>query len=707
VSRRRARWAGPLALALIAAAVAFAYGNGLHGPFLMDDGDSIVANASIRPPWRIGRILSPPTTGSPVHGRPLANLSFAINYALGGTSIGGYHLFNVALHLLNCWLLFGIVRATLERLQRGDAAAAAVPSPLRGAGLALAAALLWAVHPLTTSAVNYLSQRTELLVALFYLLTLYCTARSATATTAARRWTWDVATVLACLLGALSKEVIVTAPLLAALYDRAFVFDSWGQAFRRRGWTYAGLAATWVPLAWLVAGGGSRAGTAGFGGRIGVWDNLLTQCQALTIYLERSLWPRALVFDYGWGVVRRARDVAPQIVLVAALLTGTAALVRWRPRLGFLAAAWFVILAPTSSVVPILTQTIGEHRAYLPLAALLVAAVVVLERGARRVWQGSRGAGEIPAAGPSFVVLALLALPIACAAMATRQRNRTFGSAVEIWEDSLSHWPWSARAYNNVGTLRYVASHDFERAVDYYTRAIRLDAKYASAYVNRAGALFQLGRTQEAFSDCQRGLALDAKQPQAYEARSSAYVTMGQPYEALADCDEAIRLQPDDAVAFNNRAAAYLMLGLPDRAIADTEQAMRLRPGFAEAYYNRGNAYNALGRFELAVADYDAALRLDRDFAVAYNNRGTARASLGRHREAIEDYNQAMRCQPLLAVAYLNRARCHAALGEFAQASADVRRCQELGGTVDAAMVALIANGLSAAAATQPGGRGP
>jgi hypothetical protein len=243
-----------LAAAVVITLAAFAaYHNSLRAPFVFDDGPATVANASIRSLWPVWGAFSPPA-GTTVAGRPIANVTFAINYALSGTDVWSYHAANLLIHVLGGLAMFGVIRRTLTR-------PALVARFGRDAtALALATALLWALHPLQTEAVTYVVQRVESLMGLFYLLTFYCFIRSIES---ARPLGWQVCTVTACLLGMATKEVMVTAPLLVLLYDRAFAAGGMMKAWQQRRGLYLWLAATWIPLGVLAAGTGwSRRGSA-------------------------------------------------------------------------------------------------------------------------------------------------------------------------------------------------------------------------------------------------------------------------------------------------------------------------------------------------------------------------------------------------------------------------------------------------------------
>ncbi len=220
-----------LTIGALAGAVLIAYANTWSVPFLFDDIVTIVDNPTIRSarPW--SSVLSPAAhTG--VGGRPIAHLSLVCNYAIGGEAVAGYHGVNLALHLLSGLAVFGLVRRTVLR-------PALAPGLGSHAGaIATAVAALWLLHPVQTQSVTYLSQRTEILMALFYLCTLYCFARGAEPP---GRPGWLAASVLSCFAGMASKEVMVTAPVMVLLYDWVFVAGSVRSAWQAR-WRYYPIA---------------------------------------------------------------------------------------------------------------------------------------------------------------------------------------------------------------------------------------------------------------------------------------------------------------------------------------------------------------------------------------------------------------------------------------------------------------------------------
>jgi len=347
----RQRWWPHILLAAVVMAV---YANSLGGPLIYDDRATIIDNQTIEDLWS-GAVFEPPHETS-VAGRPVVNLTFAINYALGGRSVAGYHLVNIGIHLLCALALFGIARRAQSAVS-----------------VAFSIAMLWAVHPLNTEAVDYLTQRTESLMALFYLWTLYCAIRAHE--DAGHRARWIAGGIAACALGMATKESMVTVPVAVVLFDRAFLYPSFGAALRRRWRLYAGLAATWGILAALAAGG-PRNLSAGFSAYdADARTYLLNQAVMIVRYLRLTIWPRDLVLYYGWPLPLTIGAVVPQLLAVAALLCATAWALWRHPRIGFLGAWFFLTLAPTSSLVPIATDAAFEDIAHTQFASNLLHAL--------------------------------------------------------------------------------------------------------------------------------------------------------------------------------------------------------------------------------------------------------------------------------------------------------------------------------------------
>jgi tetratricopeptide (TPR) repeat protein len=604
--------------ALIVVAVIAAYANSLKTPFLFDDFFAIHDNPTIRQLWPPSVPLSPPVNGSGVVGRPLVNLSLALNHAVGGLDVRGYHAANVAIHALAALALFGVVRRTLRLPALRDRLGGGAT------GFALAAALGWALHPLQTESVTFVIQRTESLMGLLFLTALYGFIRAAESP---GKPVWARLTYVALLAGMAAKEVMVVAPVVLFLYDRTFVAGTFSAAWRERGRLHLGLATAWILLVFLVVGsGGSRGGTSGFGAEVLPWQYLLTQAEAIVLYARLALWPAPLVVDYGTGLAQGLGGVVVPGLLVLAGLGLTVWALWRRPVWGFLGAWFFVILAPSSSVVPLATQTIAEHRMYLPLAAVVVALALAV----RRFAGGS--AGAVAAA----VLMVYGGLTIA--------RNRDYRSAVTIWQDTVEHRPDNGRAHHNLAQALYNEGR-LPDAVPPLERAIALEPT-AESHGLMGTILAALGRPAEALEQSRRSIQMN---PGNADARASAaYILggMGRLDEALAEMQEAVRLAPVSAGLRMDLGLLQARLGRLPEAAESFANAIRIDPANAAAHSNLGSVHLQAGHLEEAARSYEEAVRLDPDYAEAYLNLAMTRADQGRTADAVRHAQRALQIQP-------------------------------------------------------------
>jgi tetratricopeptide (TPR) repeat protein len=588
-----ADWPCLFCIGILSAGAFAVYSGTFSVPLLYDDSGSIAANPSIRRIWSGWSALRPPNDAG-VGGRPLLNLSFALNYALGGDAVLGYHVANLVIHVLASWTLFGVVRNTLCRPGLADRFGRSATA------LALAVSAVWAWHPLQTISVTYISQRAESLMGLFYLLTVYCFARRADREGKASRRLWFSLSVLSCLAGAATKEVMATAPLMVLLYDRTFVSGSFSAAWRRNWRLYTVLAAALFPIGHrvLILHRGGVVSGVGFGGGIAWWDYALTECRVVLRYILLSFWPQPLVFDYGRSLPCHLPEIWPYALVLASLLAASAVALRRSPAVGFLACWFFLILAPTSSVIPVVGQSMAENRMYLPLAAIVAAAVL----GAF-AWVGR-------------MVLPLCAVAAVGLGFASSQRNRSYQSELAIWSDTVAKAPANARAHGNLGRVLAGMPDRRDDAIAQYEEAVRLDPAAAEVHVNLGNLWFRAPRHLD---------------------------------DAIAQYGEALRLRPYDADAHYDLACGLARKpGRLDAAVAEYKEALRLKPEFAAAHLNLGNALLRIpGRSGEAIAHYEEALRQRPDWAEAHFALGMALLSVpGRSDEARGHLRAVMRIQP-------------------------------------------------------------
>jgi protein O-mannosyl-transferase len=619
-------WRTPLACSLIVAGALLAYRNSLGGPFVWDDPQSIADNPTIRHLWPVWSALRPPHGGGiTVEGRPILNLTLALNYAISGTAVWSYHAVNILIHILAGLALFGIARRTLQMTWP-----------------AFAVAILWTVHPLQTESVTYVVQRAESLMGLFYLLTLYCLIRYASAGPADAKDgaggspAWAALSFLACLLGMGTKEVMASAPVVVFLYDRTFLAGSFRAAWRARWRFYLALASSWALLAALVAsGGGNRSGTVGFGAAS--WSAyLLTQFPAVIRYLRLVIWPHPLVFDYATFWISDPTQVLPEALLVSALFACTLWALRFRPAAGFLGACFFLILAPTS-LVPGTSQMIVEHRMYLPLAAVLslIVCAGLAAAGARRVLFAS----AIAAAGVLAVV--------------TFRRNSDYATALALWSDNVARSPGNPVARDMLGLALRDTGRTAE-AISQFEEAVRIKPGYAEARNNLGIALEETGRPAEAITQFREALRIKPAYAEAHNDLGLALQELGRVPEAITQFEEALQLAPEDARVLFNLGCALRQDGRTEEAITRLREAIRIKPAFVEAHDNLGLALQGVGIVPEAIAQFQEALRLAPGDPAVHFNLGCALREAGQTGEAIAEFQRALRIKPAFAEAHNN-----------------------------------------------------
>jgi tetratricopeptide (TPR) repeat protein len=615
------------AVALLAVG-AWAYSTSFAGVFVFDDLRAIVENPNLRQLWPLTQSMSAPRDVT-VSGRPVASLTLALNYALAPAdaravmapvgpsaapdaadrfyrNVWGYHALNFIVHWLAALALFGVVRRTLLaprlRAHFGDASA----------WLAGAVALLWLVHPLHTQAVTYVVQRVESLMGLFYLCTLYCAIRAAAQ--APRRTFWVCGAIAACALGMGCKEVMVTAPIMVWLWD--FIFVDGNRKSRLP--LYAGLAATWIILAALVLSN-PRPNSAGFSlGAWTWWSYLRTQAGVLTHYLKLAIVPSPLVFDYGWPQARSFGEIAPQAAFLAALvILTTAALIRRRP-IGFAGAWFFLILAPTSSILPIPTEVAAEHRMYLPVAAVISLAVLCVFFLGRRLEKAITS--KIPLAR-RFVVFAGLILTCAISgafAALTHARNRDCWSNESLMRDTVQKRPMNARVRIGYG-VALLSERRYPEAESQLRIAVGLDAgslAIAQAHMYLGAALCGQNKLEEGIPHLNQALALDPTLKEADAFLGEAYAGQGNLTLAMKHFMSALDALPDNPSMLNRVAWLFATSPQDDirngpKAVELAERAVRLT-GRKDviALDTLASAYAEVERFADAIAAMREALML-------------------------------------------------------------------------------------------------
>lgn len=634
---RRTRWSW---IALLVGAIALTYWNGLDSPFIWDDQTAIIDNQTIRSIWPPWKPLSTPLE-TPVSRRPLVNLSFALNYWVNGLDVRGYHLVNLGLHLLTACLLFAVIRRAL-------AEGTSTPRVrLHDSATALLATLWWAVHPMVTEIVNYTTQRTTALASLLLMTTVYAAQR---ALVAHHRRRWHVIAALACAGGMASKEFVAVAPLIVLHYDRVFAFRSFREAIAVRKRLYAALAGTWILLGVILVM--RPHSSVGFSAGVDPWTYALNQSQMIVHYLRQVVWPDALILDYGVPRAVSLGDVWVNALGVTALVAASVvATFRW-PRVGFVCVAFFLLLAPTSSFVPIATEVGAERRMYLPLAALAILAA------ASAAWLIDRVRARIPGQLRNSLTAAAVvsaALSVAVLGVLAAHRNDEFKTGVGLWGRSVERWPHGRARSSYAAAL--MDAGDQAAGLDQLRLAVEDFPRARFALGTELAAAQQY---DEAARELTAFLAVESRPAD----RLGGQMLLGQILTAQGRVDDAVaefRALVDafpSMIGPRERLADTLLLrGTPEEAIVQYRELLHRQPSRFEWHLRLAQALGLTGRADESAAYAEIAVTLQPRSAVAHNTFGVARAMQGRLDDAMTHFRESLAIDPGYADARSNLAR--------------------------------------------------
>jgi protein O-mannosyl-transferase len=489
-------------------------------------------------------------------------LTLAVNYAVGGLDVRGYHLLNVVVHLLAGLTLFALVRQTLRL--RGIASRFQESADL----IAFSVSLIWLVHPLQTQAVTYIVQRGESLMGLFFLLFLYCTVRGALSP---KPNGWYLSAVWCCWLGMGTKEVMIVAPLVMLVYDRTFLSDSWKTAFQQRWPVYLMGALAQVALLVLISAllAEQADASAGFDVRgLTAWEYLRSQPAVILHYLRLAIWPDKLCLDYMWPVASNPLEIYGLGLLILSLFVGSLVLLRWWPRIAFTGITFFLVLAPTSSFMPILDLAV-EHRMYLPLIPVIALVVLALFTLISRVLKTE--------SQQRSAMLAIVLIVATGLTVRTRHRNEDYASRVSMWSDVVTQTPHNYRGHFCLG-LALQEQNRLEEAATALQRSIELNPGYAKGHQSLAMIKAAQGDTAQAISHYQHAIRFSTGFVLAYRNYGNLLARQNDYKLALEQYARAIEIEPADVATYRVAGHTWLKLGRYREAADAFQSAVTLQP---------------------------------------------------------------------------------------------------------------------------------
>lgn len=467
---------------MIVAAVVVCYSNALHGDFHFDDDLTITENQKIKD---IKNVIHMNWIDAYLHGgRPITELTFAVNYALGGINVVGYHMVNLLLHLLAVFWVYLFTRKTL--LLAGHE---------KSEVLALITAGIFGLHPVQSESVTYISQRSEALASLFCLMSLFFFITARQRGFNRRGALLYIAGLSAFVIGIGAKEIIITLPALYVLYD--FYFLDKKPLLKRLAVPapFIIFALIYIGIRFLDLKDNTVAGFNVEG--VTAQEYFMTQFRVIMTYLRLIVFPVHQNLDYDFPIHRNFFE--PEIFLSFIFLVficGVAVLWRRRHKVASFGVLWFfIVISPTSSFVPVI-DVIFEHRIYLALWGIVTALVLVLYEAYARLLSGRNFFARNPGTAGRFAFVSVLAVMIIFGG-ALYERNKVWQTKLSLWTDVASKSPNKPRAHNNLGNC-YFIQNDFSAAIPHYKRAIALDPAWYESYYNLAVSLENIGRKADA-----------------------------------------------------------------------------------------------------------------------------------------------------------------------------------------------------------------
>ncbi|MBI4526615.1 MAG: tetratricopeptide repeat protein [Deltaproteobacteria bacterium] len=633
--RTRGTQATPLFLLVVAAIACGVYLNSLANQFVSDDRFLVIEHPHIREISDFPLIFTSGHMAGKGSYRPLTTFSFAVNYQVGGLNAFGYHLTNVALHGANTALLYLITRVLFN----------SHPA-------ALLAAVFFALHPIHTEAVAWVSGRAEVLAAFFFLLAWLLYLR-ASAGEAIGAWYW-ASSLLLFFLALLSKEHTLMLPAVLFLSDVYRKVEG-----SEKGWSrllntvfrlypaYLAVIGVYLLMRHTLYGLGLLVGSSG----VPLIDNplallppdsrLLTAVKVLGYYIALAFWPAELSVDHSYNQIPMVDSIFEPGLLpaVAALLValGLAFLsFRTSGQVWFCVFFFFVMLAPASNILIPIGTIMAERVLYLPSFAVCLWAGFIGQR--IMDWRRQDAVAGFIRGTALVGLIAMMAL----AGYRTLARNRDWKDEYSLWQSAARVSPSSAKVHLGLGTtllqrgmlddavreirealriypayvpaqlqlgLTLLKKGAIDEAIVAYEEAVRRFPNEADLYVNLGAALMKKGRIQEAVAAYEQGIAVSPKSATAHHNLGQALVQQENFPQAADAFRKALELNPYDAETLNGLGYAYVKQGQSASAQAALQRALELRPDLPEAYYNLGTVHEQNGSYPEAIKAYESALR--------------------------------------------------------------------------------------------------
>lgn len=511
--------------------------------------------------------------------RPVAYATFHVNYLLDGFNPRWYRAVNIAVHAINAVVLFQLIRILLANT-----------TPSSRTFIAATAAAIFAVHPMAIESVTYIAQRFTSLSALFYLLAL-CLYFHALGTSRFPKLFRTASTGI-LLLGMLTKEDCVTAPIMAVLLDWLVLGTAFLPALRR-AWHLL-LLLPIIPGLVLITSAAQNDWQLQFTRALNIvnsldipishGDYLITQITVVADYLKRLWWPTHSNLDPDWPQYHSLLG-APVLTALVALLTITGLLLWWHlrkvrvrkdtqpdPRHALALAGWawfFVTIFVSSGLVP-LPDLMADHRTYLPSCGIFALMACLLDYARMLATTKLRGALV-----PAFAMAAVAALT-----WATLLQNNYWRTNVSMWQHCLSMSPGKFRVLGNLGAALGESGRDAE-ALNCFKKALEVEPRFQSCRYNLAVTHFRLNQFQESLNEILKIVdANPASQgdPKILYIGGLAMANVGKVNEAIACLNDCATIMPTHPSVHRVLGLLHVQQKQHPQALSSLKKALELAP---------------------------------------------------------------------------------------------------------------------------------
>jgi tetratricopeptide (TPR) repeat protein len=604
-----------LAFFLLAVAIAIVYSNTLDAPWHLDDYRNIVINQNIKSQQPdlcglAGTCLQFFKTA--LAERPLPMATFAINWHFGSDSTFGYHLVNIAIHVLVGWMLLLTCLILFKTPHLSGRY-----SPDQAFFISLLAVCLWALNPIQVQAVTYIIQRMASLAALFYLLGIYFFLKGRLINNSKRQYLYYLACLVSWLAACLSKENAALLPLSLLLVETVFFQDT-----ARPGTKVRLLVIAAVMGFFVVAGGvlffldGNLSGILGYQQRFfSAGERLLTQGRILLFYLTLLVYPApnrlSIAHDIELSTsLLHPWSTLPSLLIILVLIVGAFFRIRKWPLVSFAVLFFFLNHAIESTLIPL--ELIFEHRNYLPSLFFYLPLAAGIHWMMNHYQKRSR---TITLALTAFVPLLLVGL-----GLNTYNRNMVWQSEKLLWEDALSKAPHASRPFHYLAWVHQQHFDDEATALVLYHKALKgrrnNRVQEAQIYNNMAAIFYNQAAYEVAAKYWLKSLAIEPDVPALRYRLALALARSGKLDAAAHQLQMVISDHLDYADAIRLLAIVHLLANDDAQALPLLRQALKLTPQDAANLVNLAAYYQRNAQPQKAIVFLHEALKINSEETV-------------------------------------------------------------------------------------------